>query len=69
MNDIMSMTNSATAEAELLLRRTTLGPYQTHMATILIDAPKDMPSKFVIAIDVAGEMHVIEFGYEQFLLQ
>ena len=68
MNDIMSRTYSATAEAELLLRRTTLDPAQTHTATILIDAPKEMPSKFVIATDVVGEIHVFEFGYQQFSL-
>jgi hypothetical protein len=68
MNDIISVTNSATAEAELLLRRTTLEPGETHTATILIDAPKDMPSNFVIAVDVADEVHVFEFGYEQYSL-
>ena len=69
MNDIINITNSASAEAELLLRRTTLDPDQTHTATILIDAPKDIPSNFIITINVAGEMHVFEFGYEQFSLQ
>ena len=68
MNDIISMTNSETAEAELLLRRTTLGPDQTHTATILIDAPERMPGNFVIAVNIAGEMHVFEFGYEQYSL-
>jgi len=65
MNDIINMTNSATAEAELLLRRTTLNPGETHTATILIDAPSDMPSNFVVSVNVAGEMHVFQFGYEK----
>jgi len=69
VNDIMNMTNSATAEAELLLRRTTVDPDQTHTATILVDAPDQMPSDFVVSVNVAGEMHVFEFGYEQYQLE
>jgi len=68
MNDIANMTNSEMAEAELLLRRTTLNPGQTHTATILIDTPESMPSNFVITVNAAGEMHVFEFGYEQYSL-
>ena len=66
INDIANATNSATAEAELLLRRTTLGPDHFHTATILIDAPKVTPAAIQIAINVAGEVHVFDFSYEKY---
>jgi hypothetical protein len=69
MYEIKNMTNSEMEEAELLLRRTTLDPGETHTATILLDEPKKMPSNFVITINVASEIHVFEFEYAQFLIQ
>jgi hypothetical protein len=64
MAEIAKSSRGAMAEAELLLRRTTIGPGEGFDAAILIDAPEELPSNLQLSINMNGEVHVIDYAYE-----